>query len=83
MMKLILSLLITGASAAPAWPYSCAAGENVTSERFSLAGQVWVVTGADGRLGYRVRVTEPHPCCPDRFPIVRRVLARDNIPALL
>lgn len=41
------------------WQYSCSAGENVTSISYPLHGRVWLVTGADGRLGYPVRRASP------------------------
>eukprot|EP00035_Acanthoeca_spectabilis_P017920 m.378778 g.378778 ORF g.378778 m.378778 type:complete len:348 (+) comp16708_c4_seq3:167-1210(+) len=36
------------------WQYSCSAAENVTSISYPLHGLVWLVTGADGRLGYPI-----------------------------
>jgi len=36
------------------WPYHCAAGMEATELTFNLTGKTFLVTGADGRLGYSV-----------------------------
>jgi len=36
------------------WPYHCAAGMEATELSFNLTGKIFLVTGADGRLGYSV-----------------------------
>lgn len=51
-MAMLLAVGVIGAPSA--WSYSCIAGDNITASHYTLGGQVWVITGADGRLGYQV-----------------------------
>eukprot|EP00037_Helgoeca_nana_P023618 m.245861 g.245861 ORF g.245861 m.245861 type:complete len:351 (+) comp26411_c0_seq1:1370-2422(+) len=51
-MAMLLAVGVIGAPSA--WPYSCTAGDNITASHHTLGGQVWVITGANGRLGYQV-----------------------------
>eukprot|EP00038_Savillea_parva_P007729 m.172171 g.172171 ORF g.172171 m.172171 type:complete len:373 (+) comp13484_c0_seq1:46-1164(+) len=53
-VTLCCAAFVSSVSAAPTWPYSCSAGENITTVKYDLTGQTWLITGADGRLGYQV-----------------------------